>query len=154
MLRSADVRLCCTNGVTRIEAHHPTEVRPAVDLPFGFLSDCDQTEVNCCKQALAQACAVCSPRMRSMSVMAMLRQLGAALGVAAFSVAKAFVTSSVPVCFASFLSSIRGGNILQRRWIMRGRLSSILGERTPSEFAGQIAMSGDYTGTQAVENSP
>ena len=30
---------------------------------------------NCCNQALAQACAVCSPEPRSMSEIAMLRQL-------------------------------------------------------------------------------
>jgi hypothetical protein len=29
----------------------------------------------------------------------------------------------------------------------------LLGERTPSEFAGEIAISGDQTGSQAVENS-
>ena len=41
-----------------------------------------------------------------------------------------------------------------RREYNESRPHRSLGERTPSEFAGQIALKGDQTGSPAVENSP
>ena len=41
-----------------------------------------------------------------------------------------------------------------RREYNESRPHRSLGERTPSEFACQIALNGDLTGSQAAENSP